>query len=156
MQLSEVTKLMPFLTILDVRSREEVIIRLAGTAIFDALGEELTGRNYLDLTTPDVRPIRSARLWLQTRHPCGAVMRNVHNAGTDAEVHLEILSLPIRPLREEEPIQLLSVVGPLGSENLTTDEAHIQVARIAHEFHYVGIGAGVPDVPSSDLLTPGP
>lgn len=144
MDMPRIAPLLPHIVILEIDAPDRPMIRLAGTAIGRALGMELTGRNYLDLTEPEIRPLRKARIWRQLQAPCGSLLRNRHMVAGDRVIELEVLTLPVRPDSDDRPPQLLSVITPVSPGVLTMDEAKLQIAKVADDFRYIDIGAGVP------------
>ena len=151
LRLTDVTALMPFLIILEICTPDVFTVRLAGTAISAAIGGELTGKNYLDLTTPDLRPLRSARVWRQAQQPCGSVILNVHGRGLGNEYRMEVLSLPVRPVEASRPLQFLSIVALVDPGALRAHEIETKVAEMADEFAYLDLGAGVPADPALEM-----
>lgn len=151
MVLSDITALMPFLTLLEIRSPEQFIFRLAGTAILEATGFELTGTNYLDLTSPNLRPLRSARVWRKAQQPCGALMQNRHRGSGEIERWIEVLSLPLRTVEPDGPVQFLSVTAMIDPGELLLEDFITEVAKVADRFTYIDIGAGVPADPANEF-----
>ena len=152
MVLSDITALMPYLTLLEIRSPDEFIVRLAGTAILEATGFELTGTNYLDLAAPELRPLRSARVWRQAQQPCGSLMHNRHGPGGGFDRWVEVLSLPMRAANSEGPIQFLGVTAMIDPGLLLLGDFVSEVAKVADRFTSIDIGAGVPADPDEALF----
>ena len=147
MDLSRITPLLPYVILLEVRSPDEHIIRLAGTAIGRALGDNLTGRNYLDMADADIRPLRAARAQAIISQPCGGLMHNRHDLGDGRMLELELLVLPIRPDDDALPMQLISVAVPMGVDAPSPDEVQLNIRRVADRFRFLDLGAGLPVEP---------
>ena len=151
MQLSEIVNLLPFLTIMEARSPDEFIIRLIGTAISSVLGTELTGKNYLDLAAPEVRPLRAARMNRQLQQPCGSILTITYTARSELSLETEALALPMRPLDPRQPLQLLSLVVGINRSTPPNEVPVSNLSRLADEFHFLDIGAGVPVDPVLEM-----
>ena len=61
--------LLPYIMLIDVTGNEDLKIRLAGTAYFDAYGFEITGRKIADIENTDPRLQSHFKQWLQNPKP---------------------------------------------------------------------------------------
>ncbi len=134
---------LPYLVIFELRSPDQFVFRLAGTAVRDMLGVELTGRNLFDFTPDAIRRTRSWRFWASATHPCGNSYEiPVAAPSGNARLH-EGISLPLQPDRADAPPQLLGLFAPIQGEPWLSRE-RVQQLEIASRFNFIDIGAGVP------------
>lgn len=145
MQLSDIVALLPMISVLEIRSPQEVVFRLAGTAITAAAGFELKGMNYLEMTKPEIRPHRSARLLSLVRQPCGGLVHNVRDVDDGGSAGIEIMVLPIRPAENDGALQLLSISALTDPGIMLGGDIKAQLDKVADQFSYLDLGAGVPD-----------
>lgn len=138
---AKIADLMRAVTILEIRSPAEIEIRLAGTAVCEAMGFEATGRNGLDLVAPDARPGYLKLIAAQVDQPCGRwnVLR-VRQAG-GAIMRSEAITLPMLHAQSGHHM-ILSYFGTI--ETVGYEEGSYQI--LAYEdTRWIDIGAGVPD-----------
>lgn len=141
---AELKAILPYLTILEVRARDTLIYRLAGTAIRDMVGTELTNRNLLDFTPSTSRAVRSWRHWTIATLPCGAFYHlPLTYSGGAVNMH-EGLLLPMAPDRAGSPPLLLGVLTPIQGNHWLNQNA-APLFDIAPDINFVDIGAGIPD-----------
>ena len=145
MHISEITPILPGITIMELRSTEELILRLAGTKIAETLGIELTGCNYLDFAAPPDRARRGERAMWQGRQPCGAHFLLPIPFSSGRVVLSEVLSLPARPNQDGEAMQLITMNCALDDTGLHLPATNPDRFSMADEFRFVDIGAGTPD-----------
>jgi len=142
--LNQIKVLLPFVTLLEHRSVDDVRYRVAGTMITHHLGAEPTGKNYADLTPPEQWPVRRYRLASMVGRPCGGALHHEHEHDL-RRVVTAILTLPLAPDAADGPPLLLSVLAPLEQlpDSRATSLSHKM--RLPERFAFVDIGAGVPD-----------
>ncbi|WP_339632200.1 PAS domain-containing protein [uncultured Sneathiella sp.] len=68
---TKIHRLLHSIAIYEVVSKEEIIYRLAGTAIVDRIGMEVTGRNFLDFWEGAGREQAGAAMYECVTKPCG-------------------------------------------------------------------------------------
>lgn len=66
-----ISALLPFIAIYEVLSRDEIIYRLAGTAIVERFGKEVTGKNFLDFWEGEPRERTASSMYECVSRPCG-------------------------------------------------------------------------------------
>jgi hypothetical protein len=132
--------------LLEIRGRESIPIRYAGSAVGDMVGINLTGVNYLDLTEPENRARRAALLFTEVAQPCAAViyywLRNAH--GTVLPV--ELVSAPLCAEGETTPSLVLACATPLirgGDASPGIDPGSYAEGE---GLRFIDIGAGLPPV----------
>lgn len=144
-RIEEIKPLLPGITILELRSTDELIFRLAGTKISETLGVELTGRNYVDFAPPQDRARRVGRAMWQGRQPCGAYFLLPIPFASGRVVMSEVLSLPTLPNENGGPMQLINMNCALDDTTLQVPLADPDRFSTAVDFRFVDIGGGTPD-----------
>lgn len=81
--------------LLEIRGRDEIRVVLAGPAIADHLGFDLTGFNYLDLTSRENRAWRAHLTLAQVAQPCGVVIYYWLRLASGGVLPVEFASAPI-------------------------------------------------------------
>jgi hypothetical protein len=132
--------------LLEIRGREEIPIRFAGSGIGEMIGINLAGRNYLDLTDPDNRARRAALLFTEVAQPCAAVIYYWLSTGNGAILPVELVSAPLCADGETTPSLVLACATPLikGSD-AARDVAPDSYAE-GEGLRFIDIGAGLPPV----------
>jgi hypothetical protein len=133
--------LMRAVTILEIWSRARIDMRLAGTAVCEAMGFDPTGLNMLELQAPEGRETYLRLIETQCGQPCGRrnMLRARHADGTI--VLAEVVSLPMRHARSGHDM-ILSYFCSV--ETVGFGEHSYQIID-RHDTHWIDIGAGVPD-----------
>ena len=144
--IEEIPKLLPFISVLDVLSRDVVKFRLVGTAFYAATGHELTGRNFINLTAPERREQRKTRVEHMIARPCGsyAVYSMVHT--TARVVPTEVLSLPVFQKDVDAPPQIFAVSVPMEKLGKNKFDPNRNKLPASDVFQFVDIGAGIPEI----------
>jgi len=137
--------LLPYLYILGVAD-DGVTIRLAGTALRQLYGLEMTGRDMLDLVPPEHRAARRWRVACAARHPCGMSYIRTHRYPSGATDDLETIFLP---LAGEDPADGLRARQFIGIAASTSDRRWIAdeepgTLMPPHAFQFLDVGFGIP------------
>jgi hypothetical protein len=131
-----------YILIYDYRDRDDIHIRLAGSSFRAIHKRELTGTNFLDMTSGADRTAASARLFGMMDHPCGILATNTSTFASGMVGRFLSFGLPLAD-RNGQPRYSIHV-----SEYISGDTSSMYggVERLAAaEARYVDIGAGVPD-----------
>ncbi len=91
-----VPRLLPTFVIHELIAPDDIRIRLAGTAIREHYGVEITGRNYLDFVPEERRAMASRAIHLVCERPCGMLARITSSTESGALMINESLALPLR------------------------------------------------------------
>lgn len=157
--IEDITRLLHLVSVVEVISQETAKFRLAGTALSQAMGIELTGLNYFDFTTPEERGPRIARTLKLAEQPCGShfVFPIVYSSGRT--VHSEVLSFPVWSNNPAAPPQIFAISKALEEMQLDDEVEEPNHIPLPNGFQFVDIGAGVPppdlnlaDRPTASLL----
>jgi len=144
-QIDQIKKLLPMLVVLEIVSPELAWFRLAGTAITEVMGADLTGKNYFDMVAPETRDLGVARTCQAAAQPCGShfIHPIVHQSGRT--VPTEVLSLPVLPNDPAAPPQFFTISVQLEDSRLEGSASEQNQFPVIEGYQFVDIGAGVPD-----------
>jgi hypothetical protein len=134
---------LPHVALLEVRSIDDTICRLAGTAIRLSLGFELTGKSVIHLYAPELHRAAGYRFWTMATRPCGATFEMALRFSTGAEAPHEVVILPLEADRPgSRPTLLLGAAGmqAVKWENI----AVLPQLQAAPSFRFIDVGAGIP------------
>ncbi len=129
----------PWLNIVDIDSDTMQPIRFAGTHVADYFGKDLTRTNFLDILSPQARPIivRSHREIAE--RPCGAYQESICSTLNGKEFKLFALGLPL--LRSNDMPCVAWLLEP--HDTVDYGEIRILVQRITR-WNWVDLGHGMP------------
>ncbi len=140
---ASIPQLLKDITILDLNTPDEIIYRLAGTAIVERTGMDPTGLNLLTLVPEHSRSFSSKTLFQVAQHPAGLVLEyeNILRNGKRAE--MESLYLPIQSATPNQMrlISIHTVVRTIGFED---ERPKPEFASVLHKLVWIDIGAGTP------------
>ncbi|WP_254055029.1 PAS domain-containing protein [Kiloniella sp. EL199] len=91
----DIPSLLPNISIYELISRENIKIRLQGTAINERLGHNMTGLNYLDYVEDDRKTNASKAFWLMAEQPCGIHAVLVHALSSGRNITVEAIGFPL-------------------------------------------------------------
>ncbi|WP_020591562.1 PAS domain-containing protein [Kiloniella laminariae] len=91
----EVPQLLPNMLVFEVISRQEIKIRLQGTAIDEQYGQSMTGGNYLDYVEPHRRDVAASAFWQMAEHPFGIVAELDQALSSGRYVTVEAIGFPL-------------------------------------------------------------
>ena len=143
-KLDEIGRLLPRVMVLEVLSPGEALFRLVGTAYLELFGVELTGLNFVDLATPENRAMRGERLWAMATTPCGSYMSSPDPNPGRVDNILHTLTLPVQPEQPDQPMQFFGLTYGTMQMNLSDNYDEDLLKRLANQFNYIDIGAGLP------------
>lgn len=145
-RLSDISSVMSHTMLFDMVSPTEILCRFMGSIFMDIYGKDFTGHNYLDITQPQFRDIRSRRLFAVVNQPCAAVWTTKSDMGGGKIANSVGASVPITAAHEGAPMQLMqtlvfSVAVPRSEYGKPTRFKHIE---FSNQFETIDIGAGRP------------
>lgn len=143
--IEELGEALPQVVMVEFTSPEECHFLLAGSGLVHLQGLEFTGQNFYDMALPEERELRMLRLQGLEQQPCGSYSVQPGTLSQGAAVYTELLALPILPDTAGEALRVLAVSTPLSDPLHQTPVQENQVIRVAEEFRYIDIGAGLPD-----------
>ena len=143
--IEDISTLLQLVSVIEVSSPETATIRLAGTALCEAMGFELKGLNYFDFTSPEERGPGIARTHELLAQPCGShyILPITYMSGRT--IPSEIVAFPVWPDDPAAPPQIFAVTMPLEEMRLDGPAVASNQLLLGQGFQFVDIGAGVPD-----------
>lgn len=128
---------------LEARGRDDMPLVFVGPIFTERLGIDLTGVNYLDMTTKENRPWRAHLTLAQIAQPCGSVIYYWLRAGDGSLLPVEIVCAPLREAGAAQPSLLLGVASGLAKtgENSVIDPDSY---REGDGMRFIDLGFGVP------------
>lgn len=145
-ELGDIARHLRWLSVLEVRSAEEMVFRLVGTAINATRGRELTGASLRDLSHPLDWPRRSRTNVAIAARPCGIAFRVRFEYSVGAPVYSEYVCLPVLPDADGAPRQLFTIREPEQDVSLRLPQLQATYNAVGERNRFVDIGAGVPDI----------
>ena len=137
--------LLPYLQIMERLDAGTVVMRLAGTALRQLYGMEMTGRDMLDLVPPSHRPTRRWRVATAAAHPCGMVYSREQRYPSGAVDEVETLFLPLAVAGDPPEAPARQFIGLAASKSGRRWIAEEHGTLLApHDFRFVDIGYGIP------------
>lgn len=136
-------RLQPGLLILDILSPTEVSVRLAGTAVVDAVGE-LTGKQEDAVYSKDTLTRMIGRSWTAVSHPCGYIHTRFYRNKDGLKLVSPGMGLPIRtPDPDLKTVMVFNDEASIGDPVGMADADG--VVQTFGKVSWIDIGAGVPD-----------
>ncbi|MEQ8399160.1 PAS domain-containing protein [Thalassobaculum sp.] len=144
-ELGDIARHLHWLSVLEVRSADEMVFRLVGTAINNTRGRELTGTNLRDLSRPQDWPRRSAINVELARYPCGIAFKALFEYSIGPPVYSEYVCLPVFADADDAPTQLFTIRQPVEDVVLRLPQLDPVYNPVGDDNRFVDLGAGVPD-----------
>jgi hypothetical protein len=141
----EVPDLLPYFAVYELLSEDHIYIRLAGTAMVDRFGFEITGKNYLDLVAPERRANASAAFWTLANQPCGMRVIIQHVLTNGLRTQIEALGMPMRNDRGGKPLLYYTGIPVEDAWRLNRDDTDKMQELTVLQRDFIDIGAGKPD-----------
>ncbi|WP_169570307.1 PAS domain-containing protein [Sneathiella limimaris] len=134
--------------IYEVIAPDEVIIRLESGVIRSLTSESAKGANVIAMTPEEDRAIRIERYQNTLFTPCGMLGRGDLKFAKGKVVDMLSIFLPVAE-EVDGPARFVYVGQQVISTNDWKEDEMSVVSDLAHEFHYVDIGAGYPSANSA-------
>lgn len=129
----------PWLNIVDVDQESVQPIRFAGTQLIDYFGQDMTRANFLDLLSPQARPIIQDSHRQIIQGPCGAFHESVCTTATGRKFELQAMGLPL--VRANGLHCVAWLLEP--RDTVAFGEVRVLVQRIIR-WSWVDLGFGTP------------
>ncbi|WP_254055028.1 PAS domain-containing protein [Kiloniella sp. EL199] len=146
----DIPSLLPNIIVYELISRENIQIRLQGTAIDERFGQNLTGRNYLDYVADERRSTASDAFWLMALQPCGVVVVLEHTLSSGRLTAVEAVGFPFNndaPTLDGSKPNPLIIYQSNEIDNIDfqkdRDEERLKLIRVV-ERNMIDIGRGEP------------
>lgn len=141
---SQIAPILKDVAIFDVNGPMSIQYRLAGTGISARMGEDPTGKDLIQMTSPESRETIARAFNLIVSHPVAALgaVETIYNSGMRAMV----LSFYL-PMRKAEghSDRILSVHSLEETLSYEGERDHVTVAEKLLYVNWIDIGAGCPE-----------
>jgi hypothetical protein len=142
--LGSIKHILPDVSLIEVRSPDEAVFRVAGSSFRDFAGFEVTGHNYIALLEPRRREAVASTIQLVVGRPVGVLYSMRHRFPSGAVIPIEVMSLPIEADKPGGARLILSSNILLMSRREEPEAAPDR--RLPHPgtYDFIDIGAGIP------------
>lgn len=110
---AQVTSLLPSIAIYQFLSRQDIRIRLAGTKMVAAFGQEITGKNYLDFWSSELKADVADTMQWMLNEPSGLLVRIVGITESGVEHTGTSVGFPLRDQKEDCTLLMFYTYGDL-------------------------------------------
>lgn len=135
----------PYVVIMDLSSKDQMRVRLTGTAMVEFAGE-MTGTKAEILYRDETRRQAMALAWTATHHPCGYLADRILRSKNGQLINSPGLVVPIRPGTPDTWSVIGFQVMPDSSDGVA-EEDQIEAVQSVSKQTWVDLGAGVPSDP---------
>lgn len=135
---------LPHVVIHELINPKMIRLRLAGTAVVQDYGHEITGMNYLDFVQPDRRPKASEAIFLVRNHPAGMSV-SLHSYSDEGN-HMvrQSIALPVGDAKQGRKfVYFCSTRNKIATLPPSTPE-RLAVQGVMDR-RFFDIGAGIPE-----------
>ena len=140
-----VRNLLPDMAIHNLSTPGRIHVRLAGTAMVDGFGREITGTDFLDYFAPEQRANVLKFSAVMTDHPCGKVVRILVQTDSGRLLQDESIGFPMRDNNGRANLIYYHGNRKPHADGATFDARADNAARLhVTERIFFDIGAGVP------------
>jgi len=137
---------LPTVTIFEL-CEDDILIRMAGTAMRVYYGVDATGRSLKDFTAPEIWPIRFRRFKAGITHPCGIWYTLDGNVALGETDRVGKLSLPISEVGPEKRLGFLNISVNIPAKwGLGDNPQEPAKYGMARQLVPIDVGAGVADL----------
>lgn len=144
LDLAQIKRELAMVSMLELKSPDEVLVRVSGSGITPFKGVDLTGTNLRDLTPKAAWPVRSYRLLSVVRHPCGGALMHEVRQGEELLHVVAMIVLPLRPAAPEgNPLVLIQLIRT-DRPGVTPTAPGPEGLPLPDAFSFIDIGAGAP------------
>lgn len=152
-QLSDVKSLLSFIVLFDMVSREQIICRYIGSSYLDLFGQDYTGANFLEVTPPEARDIRSRRLSAVVEQPCVAFWSANTVFAKGEALATTGVCLPIQAPSADAPMQMMQLLVLENEVPFAPFQRESQKVMVKNSDHFslVGIQTVFPPDGSVDV-----
>lgn len=142
--------------LLDIRGRDEIRITAVGKRITDHLGFDLTGFNYLDLTSKENRSWRAHLTLAQAAQPCGVVIYYWLRLADGTVLPVEFVGAPVCENGQTSATLILCCATGLAKTSWKSQSIDPESYEEGEGMRYIDLGYGIPPVVPSQRQGPKP
>ncbi len=140
----QIPDLLPYMVIHELIAPDLITLRLAGTAMAETYGKDITGMNYLSFVEKDRRAKASEAIFLVCRHPAGMLVQLLSTTESGMLINRESIAFPIRDDTGSARF-VYFCSSPVSERKYSGDERDELQVMAVKERTYLDIGAGTPD-----------
>lgn len=144
MRLQDIAALLPHVRIAEIGD-DDVTVRLAGTALREIYGMELTGKSMRAISSPQDWPGRHARHLALIRQPCMLMFETADTFPDGKIIRYETVSVPLRDRLDEVIPRVSFTHVEVLERTYTLPSTTPREFPKPSAYWFVDIGAGVPD-----------
>jgi hypothetical protein len=145
MDLRDISGFINRVILFEIAGPDEVLVRVAGTAMRDLVGAEMTGKNFKQFSTAADWATRSYRFMAMASTPCGSCMTLRDLLPNGRAVVYEIVQLPIDADDRGKARQLIASNVPVDHYFTDPNPHDGRLVPSPVDDHFVDIGAGAPE-----------
>lgn len=145
MEIADIRDLLGLVALFEVHGPDRIMIKVAGTQLRDIANVEATGRNFAELTPPEVWPIRRYRMTEIAARPCAGVAITRDRRTLGDGVTFEIVTLPVDADAPGGARLLINCVTPIEGGFQPPAPDRRPVMLLSERFAFIDIGAGTPE-----------
>jgi hypothetical protein len=137
--------LLPCLYLIELREDDTIFVRLAGTALRQLYGFEMTGRDVVTLGQAEHQETRRWRYLAAAYHPCAIWFLRNHHYASGAVDEVESLFLPLTT-NATGVLPARRFIGIAASRSQQRWIAESEPSRLTtpHDFRFLDVGFGQP------------
>lgn len=139
---ASIPKLLPNILIMELRSEQECVFRLVGSATVDRSGVNPQGFNYIDMVPDKIRARCIRNLYGLFEQPCGSTGLQIESYKNGDAATVEVTSFPF--LDSQGSKQIIATATEVFTDALTIPREGDVSLENWPAFRFVDIGAGVP------------
>ncbi len=140
----ELAGLMAQITLVEQKSPDQIIYRIAGDTIIERLGFNPTGMNFLDLLHPDQREGSMEGHQLMLSHPCGCYLVYENELENGNRMLSETVTLPMRKNEDAEAKLFFSYHSTHKPTGIISTKGETALVVNWHRMEHADIGCGEP------------
>ncbi|MCZ4279691.1 PAS domain-containing protein [Kiloniella laminariae] len=140
----DIPSILPNIIVYELQDKDQIMIRLQGTAINQRFGHDMTGANYLDYVEPDRREKAASAFWLMAEQPCGIIAILDHALSSGRSITVESIGFPLINDFGPNPIIIYQSNEIEREEWRNRPENEKLKLIFVQERHLIDLGTGTP------------
>jgi len=137
-------ELLPYFRMLRWEDEERLVFRIYGSALAEATGMDLTGKNSIAPFDYDGKEDDVARLKLMHQHSCGLLLHRDLSRPDGSTYTCEFLNLPVTGGAENMP-RIIGTITPCAAVDERKLDFSLKKALTVRRAVFIDIGFGLPD-----------
>lgn len=142
----DIPALLPFVTIFELVSKDDIRFRLAGTEVSKNAGFERTNTNYLDQVMPERRAKASEAFWSVYNTPCATRVIMEYTPESGVKRLIEGVGLPVYNVQDGNPLLYYCTVQIQNDWNSAQEKLNDRLELVTViQRDFIDIGGGLSD-----------